>query len=115
MQVFLRSGAKSKSVAQMLRQHRNGAIDEIDRGGALLCFLVDNRAGAHVMGHVGNMHAHLPIAVRHPANRQSIVEIFGIARVDGERRHPLKSSRIATSSGVIPASIRLAASSTFFG
>ena len=47
----------------MLGKHGNGAVDEIDRSGAFLGFLVYDGLGLHVVGHVGYMHSHFVIAV----------------------------------------------------
>lgn len=41
----------------------------------------------HVMGDVGDMNAHLPVAVGELAYREGIVEVFRVARIDGERSH----------------------------
>ena len=36
------------------------------------------------MGDVGDMHADLPVAVGELADREGVVEVLGVARVDGE-------------------------------
>ena len=82
------SGAqRAKFVAQFFGQHRNRTIDQIDRRAALLGFGVDHRAGLNVVGHVGDMYAHLPHAVFDLADREGVVEVLGVRRVDGEGRY----------------------------
>ena len=72
------------AVAEALGEHGDGAVHEIDARGAFLGLLVDHRPGAHIMGDVGDMHSDLPIAVGKLADREGVVEILGVARVDGE-------------------------------
>ena len=47
-------------------------------------FTVDYRAGSNVVCHVGNVDTHLHVSVWQSRQRESIVEVLCIARVDGE-------------------------------
>ena len=93
----------------MLGKHRHYAVNEIDRRGAALGLLVDDRVGSDVVGDVGDMHSHAPVAVGQPADGEGVVEVLGVLGVDGE------GGLLAISSGVIPASILSAAFSTASG
>ena len=39
------------------------------------------------MGYVGNVHAHLPVAIVQLADREGIIEVLGIHGVDGKGGH----------------------------
>ena len=78
---------RADEVAQPLGQHRDGAVDEIDRRGALLGFLVDDGSLGDVMADVGNMYADLIEAVVQLLDRQCVIEVLGILRVDGAGPH----------------------------
>lgn len=68
----------------MLWQHRHNTVNKIHRCGAFLGFAVDERALMHIMGHIGNVHTDLIVAVRQRAYRKGIIEVFCILGVDGE-------------------------------
>ena len=86
-ELFLVGSERTDEVAETLWQHRNGAVHEIDGSGTLLRFLVDDGAFEHIMRHVSNMHTHFPHTLFHLANRQCVVEVLGIARVNREGEH----------------------------
>ncbi len=71
----------------MLRKHRDCAVYEIDACGPFLRLFVYYGVGLHIVGNVGYVHAYLVIAVGERANRKRVVEVLGVARVDGERRY----------------------------
>ena len=48
-------------------------------------FAIERRMCPHEMRHVGNMHAESPVAVVQPLQRNGVVEIAGIDRIDGEK------------------------------
>ena len=75
---------RAELVAEFLRQHRHGAVHEINAGAALACLLVHGGAGRNVMGHVGNMHAYLVAAAPEFAERDGVVEVLGIGRIYGK-------------------------------
>ena len=68
----------------MLGQHRYGAVDQIYRCGARLGLAVYYGVGAHVVGDVGDVYAHLPVAVGETAYRQCVVKVLGVGGVDGK-------------------------------
>ena len=68
----------------MLGKHGNGAVDKIHACGAVFGFAFDNRSGFYVVGYIGNMHADFDVTVFEAAERQRVIEVFCIARVDGE-------------------------------
>ena len=74
-------------VAQALGKHGDGAVDEIYRGGAVLCLLVDDAVLAYVVGDVGNVYAHLPEVLAEGTDGEGIVKVLGIVGVDGEGKH----------------------------
>ena len=76
---------RAEFVAELLRKHRDRAVHQVDGRAALAGLLVDQRAGTDIPGHVGDVHADLIIAVRERLERQRVVEILCIGRVDGER------------------------------
>ena len=81
-------GAKrADKVTQPFGQHGYGAVYKIHTCGAFHGLFVDDAALGNVMTHVGYVHAHLPKALIEHANRQCIVEILGISRVDGAGKH----------------------------
>ena len=82
-QFFLVRAKRTDEVAETLREHRDGAIYEIDRCGTLHCFLVDDAALRDVVRNIGDVNTHLPIAILQSLNTQGIVEVFGVFRVDG--------------------------------
>ena len=77
---------RTQLVRKPFRKHRHGAVHQIDRRAALHGLVVDYRVGPHVMGHVGDMHAHFPDAVLYFAHRQRVVEVLGVRGVDREGR-----------------------------
>ena len=79
---------RAEVVREFLGQHRHGAVHQIDACGAIDRFGVNRVARTHIVGHVGNMHPHLPIPVGELANGEGVVEVLGIGRVDGEGGHP---------------------------
>ena len=84
--VFLRPEG-AQIVGQFLGQHRDGAVHQIDRGAAGEGFLVDRGARRHVVRHVGDVDADLQMAVFEFAEREGVVEVLGVGRVDGESGH----------------------------
>ena len=74
---------RADEVAKTLREHGDGAIDEVDTRSTVVSFLVDGGAFFHVVGHIGDMHAHFPKATVELADRQGIIEVLGILGVDG--------------------------------
>jgi len=67
----------------MFGQHGNGTVHEIHACGAFLGFLVDDASLCDIVGNVGDMHAHFIQAVVQFFERESIVKVLGIGRVDG--------------------------------
>ena len=85
---FVLVGAqRADAVREVLGQHGDGAVHQVHRSGAAVGLFLDDAAGAHVVGHVGNVHAHLPQAVVQTADGERVVEVFRVARVDGHGGH----------------------------
>ena len=74
-------------VAQFLGQHGHRAVYQIDRCGALIGLLVDDRARGDIVAHVGDMDTDFPVAVLQLLDGQGVVKVLGVGRVDGERGH----------------------------
>ena len=83
-ELFLVGAQRADAVGQMLGQHRYRAVDQIDRCGAALGLSVDDGVWAHVVCHIGDMHAHLPVAAGQLTYRQGVVEVLCIGGVDGK-------------------------------
>ena len=83
-QFFLVGAKRTDEIAQPLGEHGDGAVDKIDTCGTIVGFAVERAVFFHIVTHVGDVHTHLPSAVAHGAYGKRIVEIFGIAGVDGE-------------------------------
>ena len=73
-------------VRHNFRQHRNHAVGQIHAGGPFVGFAIERRFVPHKMRHVGNVHAQPPVAVVQSLQRNGIVEIAGIDRIDGDDR-----------------------------
>ena len=71
-----------QSVGKDLGQHRDHAVGQINARRAIQRLAIQRRARPHEVRHVGNMHAQLPMPVRQPHQRDRIVEIAGIDRID---------------------------------
>ena len=78
---------RAELVREAFGEHRDGAVHEVDRGAALDGLVVDDRMGLDVVGDVGDMDADFPDAVLDFTHRESVVEVLGVGRVDGEGRH----------------------------
>ena len=78
---------RAELVREAFGEHRDGSVDEIDRGAALDGLVVDDGVGFDIMGDVGDVYADLPDAVLDLAHRECVVEILGVGGVDGEGRH----------------------------
>ena len=78
---------RAELVRQPLGQHRDGAVYQVDRRAAFDGLVVDHRMRAHVVRHVGDMHADFPYALPDLAYRKRVVEVLGVGRVDREGRH----------------------------
>ena len=74
---------RAEEVAQVFREHRDGSVHQIDGGGTVICFLIDDGVFFHVVGYISYMHAHFP-EVPHSADGKRIVEVFRIFRVNGK-------------------------------
>ena len=70
------------------RKHVDGAVGEVDRGGALVGLDVERAALGHVVRHVGDVHAEAEAAVLQPLQRDRVVEVARVLAVDrdGELR-----------------------------
>ena len=62
-QLVLVRTERAEPVRQLFGQHRDGAVHQIDRRTARESFLVERRAGCHIMRHVGDVDAHLDVSV----------------------------------------------------
>ena len=78
---------RADEVAEPFGQHRHGAVHQIDARGALLRLAVDDAPFRHVGAHVGDVHAHFPQVFPDLADGERVVEVLGVARVDGEGEH----------------------------
>ena len=54
---------RAEFVAQLLRKHRDGSVNQIDRRSALLCLLVHDRSRKHIVRHVGDVYSYLVVTI----------------------------------------------------
>ena len=78
-------GAQAADVGrELLRQHGNGAIGEVDAGAAQAGFEIEGRAGADVLGHVGDVDLELIAAIGALGDQHRVVEVARGLAVDGD-------------------------------
>ena len=75
---------RAQLITQLLRQHRDDAIHEIGRVAAAARLLVQCALRRHVMGHVGNVHPQSPAPTLNSFQRDRVVKIPRVHRVDGD-------------------------------
>ena len=76
---------RADAVGQRLRQHRHHEPGEVDRGRALLRFIVQRRTGTHVIGDVGDRHDQAEaFGIGFAVDR--VVEVLGVLTIDGDQR-----------------------------
>ena len=81
--VFVR--AKAADIGgELLRQHGDGAIGEVDAGAAQTGFEIEGGAGLDVFGHVGDVDLELVAAVGAIGDENGVVEVAGGLAVDGD-------------------------------
>ena len=66
------------------RKHGHGAIGKIDAGAAQARFLIERRIRRDVVGHVGDVHLQLKVAVLQMLHDHRVVEIARRLAVDGD-------------------------------
>ncbi len=71
------------AIGKLQRQHGHGAVGKINRRAPQSRLAIERRAGAHVMGHVGDVHVQQIIPIRPALHQHSIVKILGRFAVDG--------------------------------
>ena len=72
------------AVGEARRQHRQDAVDEVDRVAALEGLLVEGAALRHVVADVGDVHPEAQLPVGQGFDRDRVVEVAGVEPVDGE-------------------------------
>ena len=78
---FLRLKAR-QTVRDDLRQHRNHPVGQVDAGRSVQCLAVQGRVGLHEMRHVGDVDAQEPMALFQSRERNRVVEVPRVGRVD---------------------------------
>ncbi len=79
------AGAQAADVGgELLRQHGDGAVGEVDAGAAQAGFEIEIGAGANVFGDVGDVDLQLVAAVGALGDEDGVVEVFGGFAVDGD-------------------------------
>ena len=84
---------------ELERQHRDGAVGEVDAGAAQARFAIDRAAGRDVMAHIGNVDLQRVVAVRQFVHQDRIVEIARRFAVDG---HDRQVAEIASAFEIAP-------------
>jgi hypothetical protein len=67
-------------------KHRQHAVGQINAGRAVTGFEVESRLDRHKMRDIRNVHDQLPMAIVQSRERNRIVEITGVDRIDGDDR-----------------------------
>jgi hypothetical protein len=75
-----------QAVGDQLRQHGNHAVRQVDAGRPLASLDVQQRTRRDEMRHVGDMDSQSPVAVFEAFQRDRVVEIAGILRIDRDDR-----------------------------
>ena len=83
-QFLLVGTERADIVAELLGEHGDGAVDEVDACATVEGFFVDGGAFLHIVRHIGDVDTHLPVAVFHLLQADGIVEVLGVGRVDGD-------------------------------
>ncbi len=83
-QLFLVGAQGAQLVGEFLRQHGHGAVYKVYGCSAGLRLLVHGGVRAHVPGYIGNVHAHLEVAVFELPEAEGVVKVLGVGGVDGE-------------------------------
>ena len=79
--LFMRSEG-TKLVRKLFRKHWDSPVDKIYRCAAASCFLVNHTSRTDIMSHISYVDSHLIIAVIKFSERDGIIEILGICRVN---------------------------------
>ena len=75
---------RAEFVAELLRKHRHGPVDKVDRSSPCARLLINDGAGLHIVGDIGDVDADLVISVVQFLERQSIIKVLRVGGVDGE-------------------------------
>ena len=67
-----------------MRQHRHGAVGEVDAGPAQPGFGVECRPWPHIPAHIGDVDLKLGVAVREFTHQHGIVEVARCLAIDGD-------------------------------
>src|ERR1035437_8957316 len=72
---------------ELVGQHGDGAIREVNAGAAQLGFQIDGRSGAHIVADVGDVDVQGEVAVREATDPDGVVEIARRLAIDGDDGH----------------------------
>src|ERR1035437_2081550 len=72
---------------ELVGQHGDGAIREVNAGAAQLGFQIDGRSGAHIVAGVGAVDVQGEVAVREATDPDGVVEIACRLAIDDHDRH----------------------------
>ena len=73
-------------VGDDLRQHRDDAVGQVDAGRAVVRFAIERRLRLHEVRDIGDVDAEQPVAVVDAFERDGVVEVAGVDRVDRDDR-----------------------------
>ena len=101
------AGAQAADVGgELLREHGDGAVGEVDAGAAQAGFEIEIGAGANVFGDVGDVDLQLVAAVGALGDEDSVVEVAGGFAVDGDDG---QAAKIAAAGDFVVVEVRDAA------
>src|ERR1043166_9839380 len=75
---------RAKFIAQRFWQHGDDSIHEVGGIAPPACFLIQGCPGANIVRNIGNMDPKLPPICSEALQANSVVEIFGVVRIDGD-------------------------------
>ena len=82
-QLIFVGAERTNEVTKPFGEHRNRSIYEVNTCGSLHSFTVNDTAFLDIMAHVGNVNTHLPQPFIELFDRECVVKVLGIVRVDG--------------------------------
>ena len=74
------------AIAELLRQHRDDAVNEIDTRAALACLAVERLILTHIPADIGDVDAEEEGTVRIAARKDAVIEVLGILAIDRDDR-----------------------------
>jgi len=75
---------RTEFIGDSFRQHRIYTVRKIYRSSTIIGFLVQRGTGFYIMTHIGNMYTDFIDIIFQWSERNSVIKILGICRINGE-------------------------------